>query len=90
MSGYEQEYIRDAFDSNYITFIGPQVDAFEREFSEYTGIKHCVALSSGTAAIHLALQLIGVQPGDEVFASALTFIGSVTPVTLLGATPVFC
>ena len=89
MSGYEQEYIREAFDSNYIAPLGPQVDAFEREFSEYTGIKHCVALSSGTAAIHLALQLIGVQPGDEVFASTLTFIGSVTPVTLLGATPVF-
>ena len=89
MSGFEQEYIRDAFDSNYIAPLGPHVDAFEREFSKYTGIRYCVALSSGTAAIHLALQLIRVQPGDEVFASTLTFIGSVTPVTLLGATPVF-
>jgi dTDP-4-amino-4,6-dideoxygalactose transaminase len=89
MGGDEIRFVEDAFASNYIAPLGPQVDAFEREFSEYTGIKHCAALSSGTAAIHLALQLIGVQPGDEVFASTLTFIGSVTPVTLIGATPVF-
>ena len=89
MGGDEIRFVEEAFDSNYIAPLGPQVDAFEKEFSEYTGIKHCVALSSGTAAIHLALQLIGVQPDDEVFASTLTFIGGVTPVTLLGATPVF-
>jgi dTDP-4-amino-4,6-dideoxygalactose transaminase len=89
MEGDEIRFVEEAFDSNYIAPLGPQVDAFEREFSEYTGIRYCVALSSGTAAIHLALQLIGVQPDDEVFASTLTFIGSVTPVTLLGATPVF-
>ncbi len=65
------------------------MDAFEREFSEYVGIKHCVALSSGTAAMHLALRLLGVGPGDEVIASSMTFIGSVSPVTFLGGVPVF-
>ena len=65
------------------------VDAFEREFSEYTGINHCVALSSGTAAMHLALRHLGIGPGDEVLASTLTFIGSVTPIVFEGATPVF-
>ena len=65
------------------------VDAFEREFSEYTGIRHCVALASGTAAMHLGLRYLGVGPGDEVFGSTLTFIGSVNPVTFLGGTPVF-
>ncbi|MGD9211399.1 MAG: aminotransferase class I/II-fold pyridoxal phosphate-dependent enzyme [Desulfobacteraceae bacterium] len=89
MSGNEKKFVSDAFASNYIAPLGPQLDAFERAFSQYTGIKYCVALTSGTAAIHLALQLVGVQPGDEVFASTLTFIGSVTPVTFLGAKPVF-
>ena len=69
--------------------LGPMVDAFEKEFSEYTGIKHCVALSSGTSAMHLALGELEVQPGDEVFASTLTFMGSVSPITFMGAIPVF-
>ena len=72
-------FVREAFESNYIAPLGPQVDAFEREFAEYVGIKHCVALSSGTAAMHLALRILGVgqAPGqaDEVIASSLTFIG---------------
>lgn len=89
MSGYERQFVMDAFKSNYIAPLGPQVDAFEETFSKYTGIAHCTALSSGTAGIHLALQMMGVGPGDEVFASTLTFIGSVTPVTFLGAIPVF-
>jgi len=89
MSGREQELVRQAFESNYIAPMGPMVDAFEAEFSAYTGIPHCVALSSGTAATHLALRHLGAGPGDEVFASTLTFIGSVTPVTFQGATPVF-
>ena len=84
----EQKFAQEAFESNYIAPLGPMVDAFEHEFTAYTGIKHCVALSSGTAAMHLALRHLGVEPGDEVFASTLTFIGSVTPVTFLGATPV--
>jgi dTDP-4-amino-4,6-dideoxygalactose transaminase len=65
------------------------VDAFEKAFCEYTGFEHALALSSGTAAMHLALRYLGVGQGDEVFASNLTFIGSVSPVTFLGANPVF-
>jgi dTDP-4-amino-4,6-dideoxygalactose transaminase len=89
MSGNEIQFVQDAFESNYIAPLGPQVDAFEREFCEVTGVKYAVALSSGTAAIHTALRLLGVAHGDEVFASTLTFFGSVTPVTFQGATPVF-
>lgn len=89
MGGAERGLVADAFDSNYIAPLGPMVDAFEKEFSAYTNIPHCVALSSGTAATHLALRHLGVGPGDEVLASTLTFIGSVTPVTFMGATPVF-
>ena len=89
MGGDELRFVREAFESNYIAPLGPQVDAFEREFAEYVGIKHCVALSSGTAAMHLALRCLGVGPGDEVIASTLTFIGSVTPVVFQGAVPVF-
>ena len=89
MSGRELELIAQAFESNYIAPLGPMVDAFEREFCAYTGIRHAVALSSGTAAIHLALRALGVGPGDEVIAATLTFIGNVVPVTYLGAEPVF-
>jgi dTDP-4-amino-4,6-dideoxygalactose transaminase len=89
MGGREQELVRQAFESNYIAPLGPMVDAFEAEFSAYTGIPHCVALSSGTSATHLALRHLGVKPGDEVMASTLTFIGSVTPATFQGAAPVF-
>ena len=89
MGGEELQFIKEAFESNYIAPLGPQVDAFEKEFAEYVGIKHCVALSSGTAAIHLALRGLGVGPGDEVIASTLTFIGGVTPIVFQGATPVF-
>jgi dTDP-4-amino-4,6-dideoxygalactose transaminase len=89
LSCHETQFVQQAFDSNYIAPLGPQVDAFEKEFSEHVGLKHCVALSSGTAAMHLALNYLGVGPGDEVFASTLTFIGSVSPVIFQGATPVF-
>ena len=89
MGGEEMRFVQEAFESNYIAPLGPMVDAFEREFADYIGIKHCVALSSGTAAMHLALRLLGIGPGDEVFASTLTFIGSVTPIVFQGMTPVF-
>ena len=89
MGGEEQKLVSEAFASNYIAPLGPMVDAFENEFSVYTGIPHCLALSSGTSATHLALRHLGLKPGDEVMASTLTFIGSVTPVTFEGATPVF-
>jgi len=89
MSGEELELVREAFASNYIAPLGPMVDAFEQEFAACTGIPHCLAVASGTAAMHLALRELGIGPGDEVLASTLTFIGSVTPTTFLGATPVF-
>jgi len=89
MGGDELEFIHEAFASNYIAPVGPMVDAFEKEFAEKVGVSHALALSSGTAAIHLALHNLGIGPGDEVFASTLTFIGSVSPITYLGATPVF-
>ncbi|MDX2095829.1 MAG: DegT/DnrJ/EryC1/StrS family aminotransferase [Alphaproteobacteria bacterium] len=89
LGGNEQRYVNEAFASNYIAPLGPMVDAFEREFAEYTGIPHCVALTSGTAAIHLALRGLGVGAGDTVIASSLTFIGSVTPILFQNATPIF-
>ena len=81
MGGLEQQFVRQAFDSNYIAPAGPEIKAF----CEYTGISHCVALSSGTAAMHLALKELGVGPGDEVIGSTLTFVGSISPVIFLGA-----
>lgn len=89
MGGTEMHYIREAFKSGYIAPAGSQLADFEREFSEKTGFPHAVAVSSGTAAIHLALRILGVGPGDEVAVSTLTFIGSVNPVVYLGASPVF-
>ncbi|MCF8061771.1 MAG: DegT/DnrJ/EryC1/StrS family aminotransferase [Deltaproteobacteria bacterium] len=89
MGGQELGFVGQAFESNYIAPLGPMVDAFEREFGDYVGIGHCAAVSSGTAAMHLALRHLGVGLGDEVFASTLTFIGGVTPVVFQGARPVF-
>ncbi len=89
MGGEELKFIHDAFESNYIAPLGPQVDAFEREFAERVGIPYTLALSSGTAAMHLALKSLRVGPSDEVFASTLTFIGSVSPIVFQGASPVF-
>lgn len=89
MSGKEFEYVKEAFESNYIAPLGPQVDAFEKEFTEKINIPYAVALSSGTAAMHLALKGLGVKQGDDVFVSTLTFIGSVAPVQYLGARPIF-
>ncbi len=89
LSGEELPLVEEAFASNYIAPVGPMVDAFEQEFSEHTGFSHAVAVSSGTAALHLALNHLGVDTGDEVFLSTLTFIGSVTPAVYQGATPIF-
>jgi dTDP-4-amino-4,6-dideoxygalactose transaminase len=89
MSGREQAYVQDAFDTNWIAPLGPHVDAFEREFSAATGARHSAALSSGTAALHLALILLGVSDGDEVLVSDLTFSASVNPVLYCGGMPTF-
>ena len=89
MSGREMQYIQEAFDSNWIAPLGPNVTAFEEEFAVKVGAKHALALSAGTAAIHLALIHLGVGPGDEVIVSTLTFAASANPVVYLGAKPVF-
>ncbi|MBZ0190941.1 MAG: aminotransferase class I/II-fold pyridoxal phosphate-dependent enzyme [Candidatus Kuenenia stuttgartiensis] len=85
MGGQELEFVKQAFESNYIAPVGPHVDAFEREFSEMVSIPHAAAVSSGTSAMHLALRLLGVGPGDEVIAPSFTFIGGVSPVIFQGA-----
>ncbi|WP_319470147.1 aminotransferase class I/II-fold pyridoxal phosphate-dependent enzyme [uncultured Pseudodesulfovibrio sp.] len=85
MGGKEMQFIQQAFDANFIAPIGPQLARFEQAFCDLTGFAHCVAVSSGTAAMHLALRQLGVKPGDTVIGSSLTFIGSVTPVTFLDA-----
>lgn len=84
----ELEYVQEAFRTNWIAPLGPNVDAFEKEVASYVGISHGVALSSGTAAIHLALRLLDVGPGDVVFCSSLTFAASVNPIAYQGAEPV--
>ena len=89
MSGEELALVQEAFAGNCIAPLGPMVDAFEQEFAEHVGIPHCLAVSSGTAAMHLALRELEMGPGDDVVASALTFIGGVSPITFLGGTPVF-
>jgi pyridoxal phosphate-dependent aminotransferase EpsN len=88
MGTAEQHYVREAFDSNWLSTVGPNLAAFEREFTARIG-RPAVALASGTAAIHLGLRLLEVQPGDEVFCSTLTFAASCNPVRYLGAKPVF-
>ncbi|MEM9953282.1 MAG: aminotransferase class I/II-fold pyridoxal phosphate-dependent enzyme [Chloroflexota bacterium] len=89
MSGKEFELVQQVFEGNWIAPIGPMLDRFERDFCAYTGTKYALALSSGTAAIHLALIAADVGTGDEVFVSTLTFIGSVNPILYCGAIPVF-
>ncbi|OQX60227.1 MAG: aminotransferase DegT [Helicobacteraceae bacterium 4484_230] len=89
MSGKEQAYIAEAFESNYIAPLGPFVDRFEKSICSYTGTPHALATVSGTAAIHLALRVSGIGSGDIVLASSFTFIGSVSAILYQGATPFF-
>ncbi|WP_286229493.1 aminotransferase class I/II-fold pyridoxal phosphate-dependent enzyme [Neobacillus mesonae] len=89
MSGIEMHYINEAIETNWIAPLGPNVDAFEREIAEIVGVNGAVAVSSGTAAIHLALLLLGVQKGDLVFCSSLTFVASANPILYQGAIPIF-
>ncbi len=85
----ELELVMDALRQNWVGPVGPMIDRFEADFCAHTGFPHCVAVSSGSAAMHLAMQECGVGPGDEVLATTLTFIGSVAPAVHLGAKPVF-
>jgi dTDP-4-amino-4,6-dideoxygalactose transaminase len=89
MGGTEQKYIDEAFKSNWIAPLGPHVDHFEVDLAAYTQIKYVAALSSGTAALHLALIMLGVKPGDEVICQSMTFSASANPIAYLGAVPVF-
>jgi dTDP-4-amino-4,6-dideoxygalactose transaminase len=89
MGGNEIKYIQEAFDQNWIAPLGPNVDNFEKELCNYSGAKYSAALSSGTAALHLALILLNVKQGDEVICSSFTFSASANPIVYQGATPVF-
>lgn len=88
MSGREMKYIEQAFDQNWIAPLGPNVDGFEEAISNYCGSFHVAALNSGTAAIHLALILLGIKEGDEVIASTFTFSATINPIVYLGAHPI--
>ncbi|SES88380.1 pyridoxal phosphate-dependent aminotransferase EpsN [Oceanobacillus limi] len=88
MSGNEQKYIQEAFDLNWIAPLGNNVEGFEKELAAYNNVQGAAVVNSGTAAIHLALRLLDIGPGDTVFCSSLTFIASVNPVLYQGATPV--
>ncbi|HSJ65594.1 MAG TPA: DegT/DnrJ/EryC1/StrS family aminotransferase [Gemmatimonadaceae bacterium] len=90
MSGMEEGYVAEAFRTNWMSTVGPNIDRFEREMADRLGGgRHTLAVSSGTAALHLVLRAIGVGPGDRVAVSTLTFAGSVFPILYLGAIPVF-
>lgn len=89
MHGEEQEFIKEAFDTNWVAPLGPNVNAFEKELASYVGISHASALSAGTAAIHLALRILGVGEGDRVFVPTLTFSATANPVVYEKAVPVF-
>jgi pyridoxal phosphate-dependent aminotransferase EpsN len=89
LSDRELEFVKEAFATNWIAPVGPHIDAFETEFCQVVGARYAAAVSSGTAALHLALRLVGVAPGDEVFCSTLTFVATANPIVYLGATPVF-
>ena len=89
MSGEEVKYVQEVFDTNWVAPVGPHIGRFEDSLASYVGVKHAAALSSGTAAIHLALIVLGVQAGDEVICQSFTFSGSCNPILYQGAKPVF-
>jgi dTDP-4-amino-4,6-dideoxygalactose transaminase len=89
MGGSEQKYVTEAFETNWVAPLGPNVNGFEQDLQDYTGVKHAAALSSGTAAIHLSLILLDVKPGDMVICQSFTFSASANPIAYQGAIPVF-
>ena len=89
MGEAEMKYVHDVFTSNWIAPVGPHVDAFEQELAQFAGVKGAVAMSSGTAAIHIALRLLGIEQDDLVFCSDLTFVASANPILYEKAVPVF-
>ena len=88
MGGTEQKYVSEAFSTNWVAPLGPNVDAFENSIARYIGINHAAAMNSGTASLHIALILLGVKRGDEVIASSFTFTATVNPIVYLRATPI--
>lgn len=88
MEGNELRYLAECVRTNYVSSVGPFVGQFEREFAAFLGVPHAVACANGTAALHLAMRLVGVEPGDEVFVSTLTFVASINAIRYQGATPV--
>lgn len=88
MGGKELEFINSAFKENWIAPLGPNVNGFEKDICNYTGVNHCAALSSGTSAIHLALIMLGVEQGDEVLASTFTFSATINPISYQKAIPI--
>lgn len=89
MHGEEQQFVQEAFDTNWVAPLGPNVNAFEKEMAKYVGRGHATALSAGTAAMHLAIKLAGVKAGDRVFVSSLTFSATCNPITYENAIPIF-
>lgn len=89
MGNMEQVFVKEAFDTNWIAPLGPHVNGFEKDLQDFTGATHAAALSSGTAALHLALILLGVKAGDEVICQSFTFSASANPIVYQGATPIF-
>ena len=89
LGGNERRYLDECLTTNFVSSVGPFVDRFERDFAAYTGAPHAIACSTGTAAIHLALRVLGVGPGDTVLVSDFTFIATANPVLYQGAVPVF-
>lgn len=89
MGGSEKKYVDEAFETNWVAPLGPNVNAFEKELSQYLGVRHCAALVSGTAAIHLALINLGVKQGDEVICQSFTFSATANPIVYQDATPFF-
>jgi dTDP-4-amino-4,6-dideoxygalactose transaminase len=89
MGGSELKFVNEAYETNWVAPLGPNLDGFERDIQAFTGVAHCAALSSGTAALHLALILADVKPGDNVICQSMTFSASANPIAYLGATPIF-
>ena len=88
MGGREEEFVKSAFDTNWVAPLGPNVNGFEDDLEAYSGVDHAAVLTSGTAAIHLALIILGVKHGDEVLVSSFTFSGSINPIIYQGAVPI--
>ncbi|WP_317125223.1 DegT/DnrJ/EryC1/StrS family aminotransferase [Pontibacter oryzae] len=89
MGGHEKNYVQKALEDNWVTTAGPNLPGFEHDICQHTNARHAVALNSGTAALHLALRVLGVKPGDEVLCSTFTYVATANPILYLGATPVF-